>query len=317
MKERRKIIALFSLFVILVLLFGFPTYFLIINNSEDIKHETNRWAIIEDIDGNQLAVDMSNSSIWEQIRKVYETNLSSHIFIYGIVVSYDNSWQFRLEPSTVFACKTNYIRMPPRTIIEIRNNLEWHLSMMTVIRIESIRFFNCKYAGMIALVIDLIVSIVSIITFSLYLMFTNKMQKQYEKTKGVLLIAKETQGEISFAQLSQKVNLKQKRLEGLIEKKKLKEDLGLQITDEYIQFKDLIYSKSISQIEEQLNNFFRLPHNQLTLEHYSKLFQFKTELNEALMYFKDSSNMEKQRQIESKIEVIANLLDSITLDDFK
>ncbi|MGC9778313.1 MAG: hypothetical protein HZR80_03635 [Candidatus Heimdallarchaeota archaeon] len=313
MKERGKIIELFSVLVILTLLFGYPTYFFISNNSEDIKHETNRWAIIKDYDGNQLAVDASNRSIWEEIRKDYETNPGSPMFIYGMVVSYDNSWQFRLEPSTVISFIGN-IKGPSYTIIEIANNLELHLSKWRAIRIKSIRFFNFKYAGIIGLTFDMTLSIISIILFSLYL-FSKRKRRIYEKIKEALLVAKETPEGISFTLLSQKVDLKQKRIEQLINKRNLKEDLGLQITDDRIQFKDLIYSKSICQIEEQLNNFLQLSPNHLTLEHYSKLFQFKNDLDEALLYFtKDSSNVEKQNQIETKIEVITNLLESITLD---
>ncbi len=309
----RKVPKLIFIVVIIGLLFGYPTYFFILNNSEDIKHETNSWAIIKDYDGNQLAVDASNRSIWEEFRKDYEMNPGSHIFIYGMVVSYDNSWQFRFEPSTVFSFIGN-IKGPSYTIIEIANNLEWHLSEWLVISIKSIRFFEHKYAGIIVLIFDMTVSIVSIIMFGLYLF--SERERIYEKIKEALLVSKETPEGISFTLLSQKVDLKQKRIEHLINKKSLKEELNLQITDDRIQFKDLIYSKSICQIEEQLNNILRLSHNQLTHEHYSKLFQFKNDLNEALLYFtKDSSNVEKQNQIEKKIEVITNLLDSITLDD--
>ncbi len=226
MKKRRKIIELFSLFVILILLFGFPTYVLITNNSEDIKHETNRWAIIEDYDGNQLAIDAFNSSIWNELRKDWKelrkdsgTNLSAPMFIFGLVVSYDNSWQFRFEPSTV-SSTIGYIKEPSYTIIEIANNLEWHLSQRIPIEIESIRFFNFQNAGMVILIIDVIVSIVSIITFSLYL-FSKRERRRYKTIKEALLVAKETPEEISFALLSQKVDLKQKQIEHLIKKKNL------------------------------------------------------------------------------------------------
>ena len=318
MNERRKIIELFSLFIILILLFGYPTYFFIFNSSEDIKHETNRWAIIEDYDGNQLAVDAPNRSIWEELRKDWkELRKDYDMLIFGVIVSYDNSWHFRLEPSTLGLCGLGgIIREQTYSIIEIANNLDEHLSRLVLIEVKSMQFFNFRNAGMFVLIVDMIVTIVSIILFSLYL-FSKRERRRYEKIKGELLAAKETQGETSFTLLSQKANLKQKRLERLINTRNLKEELGLQITDDRIQFKDLIYSKSIYQIEEQLNTILQVSQYQLTLEHYSKLFQFKNDLNEAFFHFKASSNVEKQKQIETKIEVITNLLDSITLDDFK
>ncbi len=315
MKKRGRLIELFSLVVIITLLFGYPTYFFILNSSEDINHETNSWAIVEDFDGNKLAVDLFNRSIREELRNDYRTNPSSRMFIYGFIESYDNTWQFRFRPSTVSSV-TGDSRISYNTILEIANNLDRHLSISTAIRIKSIRFYNSYYAGIIILSIDVIISIISILTFSWYL-FSKRAKRRYEKIKKVLLIAKETPGKISFTLLSEKVDLKHKRLEHLINKKNLKEDLGLQITDDCIQFKDLIYSKSVCQIEEQLNNFLQVSHSQLSLEHYGKLFQLQTNLNEALSYYVVRSNFEKQKQIEAKIEVIANLLDSISLDDFK
>jgi len=309
----RKVPKLIFIVVIIGLLFGYPTYFLFFNLSNDIKHENNRWVLVKDSDGNQLAVEVLNSDIWEELRNDYKTNLSSSMFIQGIVIPYDNSWQFRFDPSTVSSIIGD-VRVIHYTILEIANNLESHLSSLTVIKIESIKFFKYNYAGAIGLTIDITLSIVSIIMFSLYL-FLEREKRIYEKIKETLLVSKEIPEGITFTLLSQKVNLKQKRLEKLINKKNLKEELSLQITDDHIQFKDLIYSKSICQIEEQLNNILRLSHNQLTHEHYSKLFQLKNDLDEALLYFKDSSNLEKQNQIEIKIEGITNLLDSITLDD--
>jgi hypothetical protein len=158
----------------------------------------------------------------------------------------------------------------------------------------------------------MVVTGVSILLFSLYFYFKRE-RRLATKIKEELLITKKSPEGISFTDLSQKIGLKEKRIKSLIHKRNLVEDLGLQITDDKIKFKAVIYSKSINQIEDQLPYFTQLSNDQLTLDHYSQLFQFKTDLEEALVYFsKDSSNVTKQTQIEATLEVITDLLESIT-----
>ena len=210
MKEIRRRIILFSLVVIFTLLFCFPTYFFIIKITEDIKHETINWIIVEDYDGNQLAVDPLNISMWNSLRLFYKTNAEYdiHWILIGVIVSYDNSWQFRLEPSTVYLVK-GPIKGQTYSINGIANNLEEHLSNNTPISIYSMRFFRGNYIGIIVLIFDVIVVIAAIILLSLYL-FTKREKRISEKIKEALLGAKETSEGIPFALLSQKTGLKQK-----------------------------------------------------------------------------------------------------------
>ena len=316
MKEiRRKTLEIITLVAILLLLFCFPTYFFIFNNSPQIKHETNRWMLIRDNDGNKIAVEAINSSLWDSLKMFYHEyeNEGEPMSILGVVVSYDNSWQFRLNPSTI-SMGYGFWKMETYTISEITTNLESHLSTTVAIYFTTIQFNNFKNTGLIPFIIDMIVSVVSLLLFSIYLVFKRERNLS-AKIKEILLDAKEYPEGISFSLLSQNVGLKQQRILHLLSKNNLKKNLGLQITDDLIQFKEMIYSQNFRQIEEQLNTFLQLAQNQLTLDHYGQLSQFKTGLEEALVYFsKNSSNIAKQTQIEIKLAVITNLLDSITLD---
>jgi len=68
----------------------------------------------------------------------------------------------------------------------------------------------------------------------------------------------------------------------------------------------LIYTQSIKQIEEELPNIHQISTNQLTFEHFGKL---------SLEHFsKDPTNITKQTQIKTTLEIISELLESITLD---
>jgi len=317
MRKGQRTLGILSLVVVVLLFFGYPTYFFIINNSPEIKHETNRWMLIRDNDGNKIAFETINSSLWDSLTMSYQEyeNEGEPMSILGVVVSYDNSWQFRLDPSTI-SMGYGFWKMETYTISEITTNLELHLSTTVAIYFASIQFNNFKNTGMIPFIVDMIVSVVSILLFSLYFFFKRERNLS-AKIKETLLGAKENPEGISFALLSQNVGLKQKQIEKLIQKRNLEEDLGLQITNDRIEFKELIYSKKINRIEEELKDIIQLTSDQLTPEHFSMLFQFKTDLEEALVYYKTASDKEQQYQINTKLEVITEFQDSIKLEDLK
>jgi len=64
-----------------------------------IKHETGRWVVIEDIDGNRMAVEPTNDQIWSELVQLNQNG--SRMFVGGIVERYDNKWGFRFKPDTV------------------------------------------------------------------------------------------------------------------------------------------------------------------------------------------------------------------------
>jgi len=215
LKERRKTLELFSLFVILLLLFGFPTYFFVFNFSADIKHETTRWAIIEDNLGNRLAIEPDNTTVWKMLVECNKPTL--YAYIEGIVVPYENLWQFRFEPLTISVHNGN-IRSMNANIQYIASNLDHFLFNESGINIVKIEIFEHKYYGIIGLAFDLVILTLVIPIFSFYLVYRNKTLKRYELIKDSILEVKEDLEGISFAILSQKVDLKQKQIEQLIKK---------------------------------------------------------------------------------------------------
>ena len=315
----KKEIKIIFVIVILLLLFVYPTFFLFGNFSKDIKHETTRWAVIEDYNGNQLAIEPENTTIWEEIVEFRKNESHMYVgYLTGLIVPYDNFWQFRFEPSTITVHWSISSRSSDARIIYVANNLDSLLYQEFGINVVSISFPEQEYNGIIGLVIDLAFSLVAILIFSFYLVFTNKSQKQYELVKRTILSVKDNPTGISFDILKQKVDLDQKRVEQIISNRNLKEELGLQITDDHIQFKDQLYSKRVNEIEEQVNDFHQLPHSDLTLESYSELVQLTNDLDDALLYYeKDLSNLDKIDHIRKLKENLTHLLDTISFDNFK
>ncbi|MHA1187929.1 MAG: hypothetical protein ACTSSK_13835, partial [Candidatus Heimdallarchaeota archaeon] len=191
MKERQKILAIVSIIVILLLFFGYPTYFLIFNNSPDIKHETNRWMLIRDNDGNKIAVEAINSNLWDELITFYQMyeNSGNPLSIWGVITSYNNTWQFRLDPATLYF-RLGIFPSMVYSINEISDNLEMHLSTKIGFYVNSIQFINVRYAGVIPFIIDMIVSVVSLLLFSIYLVLKRE-RNMLAKIKEAVLNAKE------------------------------------------------------------------------------------------------------------------------------
>jgi len=64
-----------------------------------LKHETSRWAVIEDLNGNRIAVEPSKDEVWIQIVDLHRTG--ARRWVGGIVERYGNKWGFRFKPETV------------------------------------------------------------------------------------------------------------------------------------------------------------------------------------------------------------------------
>jgi len=64
-----------------------------------VKHETNRWAVIEDFNGDRMAVEPVSDHIWSELVRLNQNG--TRMFVGGIVERYDSKWGFRFKPDTV------------------------------------------------------------------------------------------------------------------------------------------------------------------------------------------------------------------------
>ena len=88
-----------STLVIVIIAFLIFTYWINSDNSNKTKHETNRWAVITDSKDDIIAVETSDSNVWDTL-----TNLNTNqteMWIGGIIEEYDNYWGFRFDPDTI------------------------------------------------------------------------------------------------------------------------------------------------------------------------------------------------------------------------
>lgn len=64
-----------------------------------IKHDTNRWAVIEDVEGSIIAVESNDDEVWAQLVSLKTSE--ERMFIGSIVEQYNNKWGFRFTPSNL------------------------------------------------------------------------------------------------------------------------------------------------------------------------------------------------------------------------
>ena len=170
----RKILSGVFIAIIVCLLFGFPTCFFGFNFSKDIKHDTAHWAIIEERWGTRLAIEPTNELVWEELLNP-NYNLAS-ISIWGTIISYDNSWQFRFDPATI---RVEYGWKSSPTLNDVSSNLEHYLGRDVGIIFHKVSIFEHKFYGLTLLIIDLSLALAAIVAFSLFLFLTKKRKEEH------------------------------------------------------------------------------------------------------------------------------------------
>jgi hypothetical protein len=68
-----------------------------------LKHETDRWAVIEDVNGARIAVGPVRDEVWLQLVQMQQNE--SRMWIGSIVETYDNKWGFRFKPENVIVAE--------------------------------------------------------------------------------------------------------------------------------------------------------------------------------------------------------------------
>ena len=122
MANKRVIVSVFILGIILIggLVLGLALHYYF----APLKHETPRWAVIKDTNGDKIAVKTPNEIIWEQLTQLFENG--SRMFIGSLVERYNNSWGFRFRPANLTVAPITAEGLQA-TLQYIKNNLDYWL----------------------------------------------------------------------------------------------------------------------------------------------------------------------------------------------
>jgi len=85
--------------IVVVVVLGVAVWADYVDSLNAVKHETNRWAVITDVNGDRIAVEPSSDQVWSELVQLNQNG--TRMFIGGIVERYDNKWGFRFKPDSV------------------------------------------------------------------------------------------------------------------------------------------------------------------------------------------------------------------------
>ncbi len=70
---------------------------------DPLKHDTGRWAVIEDVNGDMMAVETTSDGVWSDLSRMNQDG--TQLWVGGVVESYGSSWGFRFRPDTVLVAE--------------------------------------------------------------------------------------------------------------------------------------------------------------------------------------------------------------------
>jgi hypothetical protein len=91
--------AVAAILIGLILVFGVAVWLRYVDTLNALKHETKRWAVIEDRNGYRIAVEPVSDHVWATLAELSQNGTKK--WVGGIVERYDNKWGFRFKPDTV------------------------------------------------------------------------------------------------------------------------------------------------------------------------------------------------------------------------
>ncbi len=98
-KMRKIALASVVIVVIAVACYAVWVYMNQLDYSSKTVHETERWAVIRDPEGDIIAIETTEDQVWSVLDSLHQNQTA--MWIGGIVESYDNSWGFRFKPGTI------------------------------------------------------------------------------------------------------------------------------------------------------------------------------------------------------------------------
>ena len=125
--KKKTVIATVALTVVLamggVLVWNYLNYW---DYLKEIAHETGRWAVIEDVNGDHIAVEPTRDEVWSRLVGLHRNQTVR--WIGGIVEGYGNKWGFRFKPENITIAEVTAEGLQA-TIRYISENLDYWLGI--------------------------------------------------------------------------------------------------------------------------------------------------------------------------------------------
>ena len=124
--KNRTVLAGIAILVLVVSSYLVWSYLNHLEYLKEIVHDTDRWAVIEDVNGHHLAVEPISDEVWNQLVELYENG--TRMWVGGIVEEYENKWGFRFKPENITIAEVTAEGLQA-TIQYISENLDYWLDL--------------------------------------------------------------------------------------------------------------------------------------------------------------------------------------------
>jgi len=112
--------------IVVVVILSVAVWTSFVDSLNAVRHETDRWAVIEDVNGDRMAVEPISDHIWSELVQLNQNG--TRMFVGGIVERYDNKWGFRFKPDSVRVAEFTAEGLQA-TIREINANIDYWLNL--------------------------------------------------------------------------------------------------------------------------------------------------------------------------------------------
>lgn len=122
---KRLYVAIALLIIVAVAALGVTIWTSYLEELSALKHDTNRWAVIQDTNRDRMSVEPVGDDIWSQLVQLSQNG--SRRLVGGVVEKYDNKWGLRFKPATVTVAEVTAEGLQA-TIKYISENLDYWLN---------------------------------------------------------------------------------------------------------------------------------------------------------------------------------------------
>ncbi|MCW4019895.1 MAG: hypothetical protein NWF14_01510 [Candidatus Bathyarchaeota archaeon] len=127
MRKFRVLLAVIGLVTVLIIDGALVWHYLRYQDYlSEIVHETDRWAVIEDVQGNHLAVEPTSGEVWNVLVELHQNQ--TEMWVGGAVERYENKWGFRLRPENITVAQFTAEGLQA-TIQFVSENLDYWLNL--------------------------------------------------------------------------------------------------------------------------------------------------------------------------------------------
>jgi len=124
LKRMKKLVVTVAVLALVITVAGVLVWSYL-DELDALKHETGRWIVIEEVNGDRIVVEPVSDMVWEQLVQLYQNKTKR--LIGGIVEEYDNKWGFRFKPGNVTVAEFTAEGLQA-TIKYVSDNLDYWLN---------------------------------------------------------------------------------------------------------------------------------------------------------------------------------------------